>query len=190
MRLACSRKPAWAGVIMLVATTATSKKRQTDVVHPWSLLRFIFVHVLYFITLCPRSCSINQRDLSIRCLGRLTNTSTDAFNNLILPNLIPNHRECIHSPYIGESGSCSKTVDLQSIKQVLCQSGELLQKNGIKRGKTVTYVVLVGVIRNNHMSSRCLHFRTAIMTAGAKLLIAWKCWAVAEQRQIVRWWSL
>jgi hypothetical protein len=89
---------------MLVTKIATSEKRQTDVVHPWSLLRFIFVHVLYFITLCPRSCSINQRDW-------LINTSTDVFNNLILPDRTPNHRESIHSPRIGGSGSRTKTVD-------------------------------------------------------------------------------
>ena len=48
----------------------------------------------------------------------------------------------------------------------------------------------VGVNRNGTMSSQCLHFRTAIMTAGAKPLIAWECWAVAEQRQGARQWSV
>jgi hypothetical protein len=126
---------------MLVANAATSKKRQTGVTHPWSLVRFIFVHVLYFITLCPRSCSINKRDLSVRCLGRLTGTSTDACNNLILPNSISNHRESIHSPYIGESGSCSETVDLQSIKQVLCQPDGWRQEANKNAIKTIAYTL-------------------------------------------------
>jgi len=58
-------------------------------------------------------------------------TSTDVFNNLILPDPQIDLRECIHNPRIPGIGIPKKTIDLQSIKQVLCQSGEMRKKTGI-----------------------------------------------------------
>jgi hypothetical protein len=38
-------------------------------------------------------------------------TSADVFNNLMLLDPSSDHRESIHSPYIGGSSSSTKTID-------------------------------------------------------------------------------
>jgi len=114
---------------------------------------------------------------------RLRDTSTDVFNNLMLPDRLTNLRESIHSPCIGGSGSNAKTIDPQSIKQVLCQSAENSENGRLKSLKTMCYSGIVGINRESHMSSHCRYLRTGIMTGGAKLLIAYECAAVAEGRQ-------
>jgi len=101
----------------------------------------------------------------------------------MLPDRFTNLRESIHSPCIGGSGSNAKTIDPQSIKQVLCQSAENSENGQLKPKKTKCYGVLVGTNRESHMSSHCRYLRTGIMTGGAKLLIAYECAAVAEGRQ-------
>ncbi len=113
-------------------------------------------------------------------------TSTDVINNLMLPDRITNDRESTHSPRNGGSGSRTKTIDPQSIKQVPCQSGEKREISAVTYLKTTSYGCSIGVNRNNTMSSQCLHFRTAIMTGLAKLLIAWECVAVAKERHKAR----
>ena len=97
-----------------------------------------------------------------------------------------NLRECIHSPWPPNHLWQHETSDLQSLKQVPCQSvgpaPELLKTTY----KTIPWSETVVVYRNGDMSSRCRHNRTGIMTTGAKLLIVRGCATVAEGRQAQR----
>jgi hypothetical protein len=77
----------------------------------------------------------------------------------------------------------AQTVDLQSLKQLLCQPGNQGDKNRKKLKKTEGYKVSIRDFRNEDMSNKCRHLRTRIMTEGLKLLIANGGATVAEARQ-------
>jgi len=101
----------------------------------------------------------------------------------MLPDVSSNLRECIHSPRIRGSAVLHKTIDLQSIKQLLCQSWEKGENREEKLVKTMTYACRIRVFPDGDMSSQCRHFRTSIMTGRHKLLIVQGSMAVAEGRQ-------
>lgn len=77
----------------------------------------------------------------------------------------------------------TKTIDLQSIKQVLCQSGPQPDNSSKTLSVSETYGPRVRACRNRDMSSHCRHFGTRIMTGGHKLLIVKDTATVAEGRQ-------
>jgi hypothetical protein len=66
---------------------------------------------------------------------------------------------------------------------LLCQSGRKREKIEQNVLKTVCYEGAVRVNRNGDMSSQCRQFRTSIMTALPKWLIAYDSTDVAEGRQ-------
>ena len=90
------------------------------------------------------------------------------------------HSQSLH----WRAGSPTKTIALQSIKQLLCQSWRNGENTAESRVKTASCGVCVGVNRNRDMSSQCRHFRTNIMNGEPKLLIAYGSAAVAEGRQV------
>ena len=98
----------------------------------------------------------------------------------ILPKPPVPRRECFHSP---RRSNAYLAIDLQSLKQVLCQSAAWSRRAFKDSFKTMTYIDRIVAIRNRDMSSQCRRFGTSIMTGWHKLLI-WKgCATVADGRQ-------
>jgi len=72
---------------------------------------------------------------------------------------------------------------MPSIKQVLCQYLELLEKDSKIHLKTITCVVLVGMEGDEDMSTDCRQYRTSKRGDTHKLLIRKDCATVSEERQ-------
>jgi hypothetical protein len=65
-------------------------------------------------------------------------------------------------------GQRHKTIDLQSIKQLLCQTGKSHQKDDLNAIKTISYTYSLGARRSGDMSSQCRRLRTGNVPREAK----------------------